>query len=162
MLVTGLDGNNLSINVLSLTGSAMEVAEQGEHAHLLARIAPNSFANDILGLWEGVEMTGFETYVNAEASIEYHADGTYAYYSKLDGKWVKSANVDNEYNLDGDWLAHRWRPAEGQGFNYEWWDIEYITNGEMKWSAIREKEDGSRFNTTFTWKKVPHDFESCP
>ncbi len=24
----------------------------------------------------------------------------------------------------------------------------------MKWSAIREKEDGSRFNTTFTWKKI--------
>lgn len=35
---------------------------------------------DIIGLWEGVEMTGYETYGNAEARIEYKADGTYTYY----------------------------------------------------------------------------------
>lgn len=49
------------------------------------------YSKDIIGLWEGVEMTGYETYGNAET---------------------------------------------------------------MKWSALREKEGGSRFNTTFTWKKI--------
>ena len=56
-------------------------------------------------------------------------------------------------NLDGDWLATRWQEKGGE-MNYEWWDIDEIKNGQMKWSALREREDGSRFTTTFTWKKV--------
>jgi len=38
------------------------------------------YSKDIVGLWEGVEMTGYETYGNAEARIDYKADGTYTYY----------------------------------------------------------------------------------
>ena len=38
--------------------------------------------------------------------------------------------------------------------NYEWWDIDEIKDGKMKWSALREREDGTRFTTTFTWKKA--------
>ncbi|MBQ0047202.1 MAG: hypothetical protein KBT33_06765 [Prevotellaceae bacterium] len=112
------------------------------------------YSNDIIGMWEGVEMTGYETYGNAEARIEYRADGTYTYYKKEGDYWVPSSNVDNEYNVDGDWLATRWRSEAGKDYNYEWWDIDYIKDGTMKWSALREKEDGSRFTTTFTWKKV--------
>jgi len=112
------------------------------------------FSNAIIGLWEGVEMTGEETYGNADARIEYRSDGTYAYYSKAGGNWVKSTNVDNEYNVDGDWLATRWRPAPGQDFNYEWWDIVSISDTQMNWSALRERGDGSRYTSTFTWKKV--------
>lgn len=114
----------------------------------------SDYSQDIIGLWEGVEMTGYETYGNAEARIEYKADGTYTYYNKEGEYWVPSANVDNEYNVDGDWLATRWRPEAGADYNYEWWDIDYIKDGTMKWSALREKEDGTRFTTTFTWKKV--------
>ena len=44
--------------------------------------------------------------------------------------------------------------ADSEEVNYEWWDIESVNGETMKWSAIREKEDGSRFNTTFTWKKI--------
>ena len=100
------------------------------------------YTNDIIGLWEGVEMTGYETYGNAEARIEYRADGTYTYYVKDGDNWVASKNVDNEYNVDGDWLASRWRPEAGADYNYEWWDIDEIKDGMMKWSALREKEDG--------------------
>ena len=114
----------------------------------------SDYSQDIIGLWEGVEMTGYETYGNAEARIEYKADGTYTYYNKEGEYWVPSANVDNEYNVDGDWLATRWRPEAGADYNNEWWDIDEIKDGMMKWSALREKEDGTRFNTTFTWKKV--------
>lgn len=56
--------------------------------------------------------------------------------------------------MDGNWLAARWRPEFGADFFYEWWDIESVTDTQMKWSALREKEDGTFFNTTFTWKKV--------
>ncbi len=121
----------------------------GEYSKITA-----DYSKDIIGLWEGVEMTGYETYGNAEARIEYRADGTYTYYQKVDGYWVPSADADNEYNVDGDWLATRWRPEAGADYNYEWWDIDYIKDGMMKWSALREKEDGTRFTTTFTWKKV--------
>ena len=112
------------------------------------------YSNDIIGLWEGVEMTGYETYGNIEARIEYKADGTYTYYKKVDGEWQPLADVIDEWNVDGDWLATRWQNKGSDVMNYEWWDIDYIKDGMMKWSALREKEDGTRFTTTFTWKKV--------
>ena len=99
-------------------------------------------------------MTGDETYGDANHRIEYKADGTYVYYDKDGNDWKLSEDVDNEYNVDGDWLASRWRPKAGEEFEYEWWDIDEIKDGTMKWSALREKGDGTRYTTTFTWKKI--------
>lgn len=121
--------------------------------HIYQRVTVD-YSQDIIGLWEGVEVTGYETYGDANHRIEYHADGTYTYYVKDGDDWVPSSDVDNEYNVDGDWLATRWRPEAGANFNYEWWDIDYIKDNEMKWSALREKEDSTCFTTTFTWKRV--------
>ncbi len=113
------------------------------------------YSEDIIGTWEGVEMTGDETYGNADARIAYLPDGTYRYYQKNDrGEWeVKAGQEVSEYNVDGDWLATRWQEKGGE-MNYEWWDIDEIKDGQMKWSALREREDGTRFTTTFTWRKV--------
>ncbi len=113
------------------------------------------YSEDIIGTWEGVEMTGDETYGNADARIAYLPDGTYRYYQKNDrGEWeLKAGQEMSEYNVDGDWLATRWQEKGGE-MNYEWWDIDEIKDGQMKWSALREREDGTRFTTTFTWKKV--------
>lgn len=112
------------------------------------------YTNEVIGLWEGVEVTGEETYGGAEARIKFDADGSYTYYVKENGYWVRSSNICNEYFVDGNWLAARWCPEFGADFFYEWWDIESVTDTQMKWSALREKEDGTFFNTTFTWKKV--------
>ena len=100
-------------------------------------------------------MTGDETYGNADARIAYLADGTYRYYQKnAEGEWeVKAGQEVSEYNVDGDWLATRWQETGGE-MNYEWWDIDEIKDGQMKWSALREREDGTRFKTTFTWRKI--------
>lgn len=57
------------------------------------------------------------------------------------------------------WQSLRWRPKAGADFNYECWDIDYIKDGVMKWSALRETEDGERFVATFHWKKVDHSME---
>lgn len=111
------------------------------------------YTEDIIGLWEGVEMTG-ETYGGADARIEFHSDGTYTYYNHIDNEWVTSTNVGNEYNVDGDWLACRWCPTPNADYEYERWDIDEIKNGIMKWTAIRDSEDGTRFTSTFTWKKI--------
>ena len=112
------------------------------------------YSQAIIGMWEGVEMTGDETYGGTNHRIEYKADGTYTYYDKVGDSWVPSKNAGNEYNVDGDWLATRWQPTEGADYEYEWWDIVEIKDGTMKWSALREKGDGTRYTTTFTWKKV--------
>ena len=130
-----------------------EMMSNSDKHHEYVKVTAD-YADAIIGLWEGVEITGYETYGGAVARIEYRADGSYTYYNKVDDKWMPSSNVGNEYNVDGDWLAHRWCPRAGSEYNYEWWDIDYIKDGTMKWSALREKENGERFTTTFTWKKI--------
>ena len=112
------------------------------------------YVEDIVGLWKGIAMTGDATYGDFNHCIEFRPDGTYTYLNYEDGKWVQSPDVDNEYIVDGDYLACKWRPDIDSEFQYERWDIEEIKDGIMVWSAIREKEDGSRFTTTFTWEKV--------
>ena len=113
------------------------------------------YSEDIIGMWEVTEMTGEETYNDDNARLAFLADGTYRYYRKDDtGDWqlVSTRDVE-EYFVDGDWLATRWQETGGE-MNYEWWDIDEIKDGQMKWSALREREDGTRFKTTFTWRKV--------
>lgn len=121
--------------------------------HVFRRVTAD-YTSDILGVWEGVSMTGDETYGSAEARIAYYDDNTYTYYRKIADVWYPSNDEACEYNVDGDWLATRWMPKEAEDYNYEWWDIDAIKDGTMKWSALRERKDGSRYNTTFTWKKV--------
>ena len=113
------------------------------------------YSEDIIGMWEVTEMTGEETYNDDNARLAFLADGTYRYYRKSEaGEWqlVSTRDVE-EYFVDGDWVATRWQETGGE-MNYEWWDIDEIKDGQMKWSALRERADGTRFTTTFTWKKV--------
>ena len=140
--------------ILSIDNNCLLASRLDGEVQLNMKKVSADYTNDIIGTWEGIAMTGYETYGNAEARIEYRADGTYTYYVKDGDNWVASKNVDNEYNVDGDWLATRWRPEAGADYNYEWWDIDEIKDDTMKWSALREKEDSTRFTTTFTWKKV--------
>lgn len=117
------------------------------------------YSKDIIGLWEGFEVTGGETDEYATHRIEYKRDGTYSYFSFVDGKWLKVEDEFNEYNVDGDWLASRWKQKGSDTVNYECWDIDYIRDGEMKMSALREKEDGSRFTTSITWKRIKNQIK---
>ncbi len=138
----------------AISDESMAMSSIGGGQTVYTRVTAD-YSEDIIGLWEGVEMTGEETYGNAEARIAYLPDGTYRYYQKNDkGEWeLKAGQEVSEYNVDGDWLATRWQETGGE-MNYEWWDIDDISDGLMKWSALREREDGTRFTTTFTWRKV--------
>lgn len=113
------------------------------------------YAAEIVGVWEGVEMTGDETYGNAEARVGYEANGKFYYFSKNDeGQWaINFKESDRKYIVDGDWLATSWKDENGNT-NFECWDIDEIKGDVMKWSALREREDGTRFKTTFTWRKI--------
>lgn len=150
--VTSIDETELCDNAYKCI--TPEGKELSENINATFHKVTADYSQDIIGMWEGVEMTGDETYGDANHRIEYKADGTYVYYDKDGDDWKLSEDVDNEYNVDGDWLASRWRPKAGEDFEYEWWDIVEIKDGMMKWSALREKGDGTRYTTTFTWKKI--------
>ena len=133
-----------------LDGQNYPIKQTNKYKHVTA-----DYSEDIIGLWEATEMTGEQTYNDDNARLAFLTDGTYKYYRKSEaGEWqlVSTRDVE-EYFVDGDWMATRWQETGGE-MNYEWWDIDEIKDGQMKWSALREREDGTRFTTTFTWRKV--------
>ena len=138
----------------AISDEAMTMSSTSGGQTIYTRVAAD-YTSDIIGMWEVTEMTGEETYNDDNARLAFLADGTYRYYRKDDtGEWqlVSTRDVE-EYFVDGDWMATRWQETDGE-MNYEWWDIDEIKDGQMKWSALREREDGTRFTTTFTWRKV--------
>ena len=138
----------------AISDEAMTMSSTSGGQTIYTRVAAD-YTSDIIGMWEVTEMTGEETYNDDNARLAFLADGTYRYYRKDDtGEWqlVSTRDVE-EYFVDGDCLATRWQETGGE-MNYEWWDIDEIKDGQMKWSALREREDGTRFTTTFTWRKV--------
>ena len=113
------------------------------------------YSEAILGTWEGhVTNSEGSEYDDGETHRwEYKADGTYVYYSQNEeGEWVPSGDEISEYFVDGTLLCTRWGNNE-QEFR-EWWEIASIKDGVMKWTALRQKEDGSTFTATFEMKKV--------
>jgi len=151
----GYDVAIYNIDVIDDSQLAMTMQNLNPGRKSVYKRVTADYSEDIIGLWEVTEMTGEETYNDDNARLAFLADGTYKYYRKSDaGDWqLVSTREVEEYNLDGDWLATRWQEKDGEK-NYEWWDINEIKDGKMKWSALREREDGTRFITTFTWKKV--------
>ena len=138
----------------AISDEAMTMSSTSGGQTIYTRVAAD-YTSDIIGMWEVTEMTGEETYNDDNARLAFLADGTYRYYRKDDtDDWqlVSTRDVE-EYFVDGDWVATRWQETGGE-MNYEWWDIDEIKDGQMKWSALREREDGTRFTTTFTWRKV--------
>ena len=112
------------------------------------------YAEPILGTWEGhvTNSEGSEFDDGETHRWEYKADGTYVYYVKDGDDWVPSANDLNEYFVDGILLATRWIDNDVE--NREWWEIASIKDGVMKWTALRQKEDGTTYTATFEMKKV--------
>ena len=111
------------------------------------------YSADIIGMWEGQVTSEQDTYGDGlQHRWEYKADGTYVYYVKNGDEWVPSANTLNEYFVAGNLLCSRWINAGTE--LREWWKIESIENGVMKWTALRQKEDGTTFTSTFEMKKV--------
>ena len=140
---------------MNLTGYVLGGQNYSRNMVNLYKRVSADYSEDIIGLWEATEMTGEQTYNDDNARLAFLTDGTYKYYRKSEaGEWqlVSTRDVE-EYFVDGDFVATRWQEKGGE-MNYEWWDIDEIKDGQMKWSALREREDGTRFTTTFTWRKV--------
>ena len=151
----GYDVAIYNIDVIDDSQLAMTMQNLNPGRKSVYKRVTADYSEEIIGLWEVTEMTGEETYHDDNARLAFLADGTYKYYRMSEaGEWeVVSTRDVEEYFVDGDWLATRWQETGGE-MNYEWWDIDEIKDGQMKWSALRERADGTRFTTTFTWKKV--------
>ena len=115
------------------------------------------YSADIIGMWEGqvTSEMGSEFDDGEEHRWEYLMDGTFNFFRKVDGQWQISDDAYAKYFVAGNLLCTRWKNAgEGNEENREWWEIESIEDGVMKWKALRQKEDGSTYTATFEMKKV--------
>ena len=112
----------------------------------------------ILGLWEGhvTSDNGSEFDDGEDHRWEYLADGSYVYYSKnAEGRFVRVEAVLSQYFVDGALLCTRWKNVgEGEEEHREWWEISSVENGVMKWTALRQRPDGTTYTATFQMSKV--------
>ena len=122
------------------------------------------YSADIIGMWEGMSTgaEGSEFDDGENHRWEYLLDGTFNYFHKND-QWQISDDDFSDYFVAGNLLCTRWKNAgEGNEEHREWWEIESIENGVMKWKALRQREDGSTYTATFEMKKIelsPSDYK---
>lgn len=115
----------------------------------------DDYEDDIIGTWEGKVTSEEDDHSDGEIHRwEYRADGTFVYYNKVDGDWQSNGDVLNEYFVDGTLLCTRWKATPDSEENREWWEIESIRNGKMKWKALRLRDDLSTYVATFEMTKV--------
>ena len=169
--VINTDGNIrqvLDCTILSITdkdllmSSDWNIYEDGEKIYQeaygkerYARITAD-YSQDILGTWEGKVTSENDEHTDGEMHRwEYKADGTYVYYNKVGTEWVANNDALAEYFVDGTLLCTRWKKTADSEELREWWEIESISDGVMKWTALRKKADGSTYTATFEMKKVP-------
>lgn len=112
------------------------------------------YREDIIGVWEGRVTSEGSDYDDGEPHRwVYKADGSYEYYDQVDGQWQLHGNDFNEYFVDGVLLCTRWRDP-GSDELREWWEIASIANGQMNWTSLRRKDDGTSYTATFSMTKV--------
>ena len=113
------------------------------------------FEKDVIGVWEGKVTSTEDEHTDGQLHRwEYKADGTYVYYNKVGDEWVNSNDVLAEYFVDGILLCTRWKQTADSDELREWWEIESIKDGVMKWTALRMRDDGTTYTATFEMTKV--------
>ena len=159
----------LNVNVVSMTDTDMVLSSDWivfvdgkEYYHEVygqerwVRVAYD-YSSDVIGMWEG-RSTGSDTQEFDDGENhrwEFLADGNFRYYQKVDGSWQLSGDEYANYFVDGNLLCTRWKnKGEGQEEHREWWEIESIKDGVMKWKALRLNEDGTTYTATFEMTKT--------
>ena len=153
-VVTSITDNDFIANrELTVTVDGIVEASHKEVVRFTKQTA--DYAEPILGLWECTELTGIETYNDANARLEFLADGTYRYYRKNDGgEWqAVSTREFQNYFVDGTLLATRWK-NQGEEELREWWEIASLSGDQMTWTALRQNADGSTAQQGMKWKKI--------
>ena len=152
--VTAINGNELIANRKVTVTFDGNVENPREGTIRLVKVTAD-YSAAVLGLWECQELTGIETYNDANARLEFFADGTYRYWRKNDGgEWEAVTNREfQNYFVDGTLLATRWK-NQGEEELREWWEIASLGGGEMQWTALRQNADGTTAQQGMRWSKV--------
>lgn len=152
--VNAIDANKMDedfSNTISVDGVEQIKMESKE---TLKRIT-DDYSTAILGTWEGKVTSEDDAHTDGELHRwEYKADGTYVYYSKENGEWKAGTDFRSDYFVDGILLCTRWKNTADSDELREWWEIESIKDGVMKWKALRSREDGTTYTATFEMTKV--------
>ena len=115
------------------------------------------YSKTVLGLWEGRMTSAQSQYGDVEYHRwQYNANGTYVFSMKNgEDAWIPVEDEFSDYFVDGNLLCTRWKNVgEGQEECREWWEIASIENGVMRWTALREDENGQRYTASFEMSKV--------
>ena len=155
LTITSINDNELTANsklTATIDGNIVDTKE--ETVRFVKTTTDYSAA--ILGMWEGRMTSDESVYGDAEDHRwEYLMDGTFNYFRKVDGQWQISDDDFSDYFVAGSLLCTRWKNAGvGNEEHREWWEIESIENGVMKWKALRQREDGTTYTATFEMSKV--------
>ena len=154
--IKSIDDNNMSCNFKLVIMKDGEVYNTVEDTRIYRRVTAD-YSADIIGMWEGHSTgeEGSEFDDGENHRWEYMTDGSFNYFHKVDGQWQISDDDYADYFVDGNLLCTRWKNAGvGNEEHREWWEIESIENGVMKWKALRQKEDGTTYTATFEMKKI--------
>ena len=117
----------------------------------------DDYSAAILGTWQGVMTSEQAMYGNIEHHRwEFKADGTYVFsMNNSDGDWIPTEDVYSDYFVAGSLLCTRWKNAgEGKEETREWWEIDSIEDGVMRWSALCLDADGNTYTATFEMRKA--------
>ena len=154
LTVTAISGNEFTADFKTTSTVDGNQVLNEEYTMRLVKVTAD-YSAAILGLWECQELTGIETYNDANARLEFFADGTYRYWRKNDGgEWEAVTNREfQNYFVDGTLLATRWK-NQGEEELREWWEIASISGNQMVWTALRQNADGTTVQQGMRWTKV--------
>ena len=111
----------------------------------------DDFEQAVLGTWEAQVQNE-----NKQQTWrwEFKADGTYVFSLKDGDSWQVFEDEMSEYFVDGSLLCTRWQHTASSDENRDWWEIESIQDGKMKWTALRLDEDLTTHTETLELSKV--------
>lgn len=152
--ITAIDGSEFTANhKITVTVDGNVVLSNEGSIRFVKQTA--DYGNAIVGTWEGhvTSEQGSAFDDGEDHKWEYKNDGNFVYYIQDEGgNWIANPGQTlSEYFVDGTLLCTRW--VNGGIENREWWEIASIKDGVMKWTALRQKEDGSTYVATFEMKK---------
>ena len=111
----------------------------------------DDFEQSVIGTWEAQVQNE-----NKQQTWrwEFKADGTYVFSLKDGDSWQVFEDEMSEYFVDGSLLCTRWQNTAESDEERDWWEIESIQDGKMKWTALRLDEDLTTHTETLELSKV--------
>ena len=134
----------------TLTGGSLVLLHE-VYDERWVRVTDN-FEQTVLGTWEAQVQNG-----NKQQTWrwEFKANGTYVFSLKEgDAAWKVFEDYVSEYFVDGTLLCTRWQNTASSDEQRDWWEIESIQGGKMKWTALRIDEDLTTHTETLELSKV--------